>query len=319
MIDSTKRLLINRASRRWASSLLLAIWTGFQPGAQAQDSGLSFLQIGADASALARGDAGVATDAGAFATYWNPAGLAENGGSEIAVSHHVWIADIRTYAASGRFRFGSGGIGIFVTATGSGDLEARERPGDPDGFFDAQFVNAGIAYGRSLGPVRAGITLKYLTERIFTHSANGYAFDFGLQVSTMKDGLRLGAVLQNLGKMEKLNAEATKLPRLMRVGLEIFPFRILTAGDGAALLSTSLLLEVSHNTVTETTHYHIGLSGEVLETITARIGYISHDELRDISAGLGLEISGMKFDYAVLPFEDGFGGPAHILTLAYMY
>jgi len=308
-----------RYRRFLQTGLFLTICMGFLATVQAQDTGLAFLQIGADARALARGDAGVATDTGAFATYWNPAGLAEDAGSVLAVSHHVWISDIRTYAASGRFRLGSGGIGVFVTATGSGNLEAREQPGEPDGFFDAQFVNAGVAYGRTIGPIRGGFSVKYLTERIFTQSANGYAFDFGLQLSVMNDGFRLGAVLQNLGEMERLNAEATKLPRLIRAGAEIFPFRILMASDGAALLSTALLLEVSRNTVTETTQIHVGLSGEVLDTVTARLGYLSNDELRDFSAGLGLAITGLEFDYAILPFEEGFGGPAHILTLAYSY
>jgi hypothetical protein len=63
----------------------------------------------------------------------------------------------------------------------------------------------------------------------------------------------------------------------------------------------------------------VGISGEVMETLTARVGYLSNDALRSYSAGIGLHVSGLVADYAVLPFEAGFGGPAHILSVAYSW
>jgi len=304
-------------------SLILAfavLLYGWVPAVHGQDSGLAFLRVGVNAAGLARGDTGVASEHGAYATYWNPAGLAAEGGNELAISHHIWIADVRTYAVASKFRIGQKtGVGLFITATGAGDLEAREGPGKPDGFFDAQFVSAGVAVGRAFGPVTAGVTIKYLSERIFVSSADGYAFDFGLQTALLNGGLLLGAAFQNLGKMQRLNAEATKLPQSLRIGAEIFPFRILAENDGTPLLNTSLIVEFSHNTVTQTNQFHVGLSGEVLDTVTARIGYLSDDALRDFSAGIGLAIANLTFDYALLPFEDGFGGPAHIVSLGYSY
>lgn len=285
---------------------------------RAQDTGLSFLTLGVDAEALARGDAGVAGATGAFATTWNPAGLARTAGSVVGVSHHVWIADIRTYAANGAFSLGERtGVGVFVTATGAGNLEARDQPGEATGLFEAQFVAAGAAVGRAFGPVRAGLAVKFLSERIYTNSANGYGFDFGLQTSLFNESVLLGATYNNLGSMEQLNVEATELPRTAKLGAEVFPFRAVTALDGELFLSMSLLAEVSHNFITERTQWHFGTSAEVLETVTVRLGYLSNDFLRDVSAGVGIEISNMWFDYAVLPFADGFGGPAHILTLRY--
>lgn len=286
--------------------------------ASAQDTGLSFLTLGVDAEALARGDAGVASASGAFASTWNPAGLALTAGNMVGVSHHVWIADIRTYAASGAFSLGQkSGLGVFVTATGAGNLEARDQPGEASGLFEAQFVAAGAALGREFGPIRAGMAVKFLSERIYTNSASGYGFDFGVQTGLFDNTVLLGATYSNLGSMEQLNVEATELPRTAKLGAEVFPFRAVTALDGELFLSMSLLAEVSHNFVTERTQWHFGTSAEVLETVTVRLGYLSNDFLRDFSAGVGIEISNMWFDYAVLPFEDGFGGPAHILSLRY--
>jgi hypothetical protein len=283
----------------------------------AQDSGLSFLTLGVNAEALAKGDAGVASSDGASASYWNPAGLAGTQ-SEVGVSHHVWIGDIRTYALNGAFSVGEhSGIGVSVVATGAGNLEARQQPGESDGLFDAQFVSAGVSFGHQFGPVRAGVGVKLLSERIFTNSANGYGFDIGIQTELLNESVHLGVVMANMGSMQELNVEATELPRLLRVGAEVLPFRAITALDGEVFLSTSLLAEVSHNYVTERTKWHFGLSAEVLETVTARIGYLSDDFLRDVSAGVGIEVADIWFDYAILPFEDGFGGPAHILTVRY--
>ena len=313
---TTSRRSLNQIGL-WMLILGTIIWTAPNP-ALSQDSGLSFLTLGTNAEALAKGDAGVATTTGAFATYWNPAGLAGGSGHELALSHHVWIADVRTYALNAGFSLGEkSGVGLFMIATGAGDLEARQQPGESDGTFDAQFVSAGASIAHRFGPLRTGMTVKILSERIYTNAANGYGFDFGLQGSMAGESVHFGATYSNLGKMQELNVEATELPKTARVGMEVFPFRMMTALDGAALLSTSLLLEVSRNFVTESTRVHVGLSGEVLETVTARVGYLSNDYLRDFSAGVGIEVVELVFDYALLPFDDGFGGPAHILTLTY--
>lgn len=286
--------------------------------AKAQDSGLSFLALGTDAASLALGDQGVASTSGAFATYWNPAGLVAGSGRSLGVSHHVWIADVKTYAAAGVLRSGDkSAFGAFITATDSGDLEAREQPGASDGSFDAQFVSFGLSYARVIGPTRAGVTGKFISERIFANSANGFAVDAGVQTNAFNNGLLLGAALSNVGSMSELNAVSTKLPRLARVGATVYPFRVLADLDGTLLLNTAIYGEVSHNTATEQTRMHIGLSGEVLDTVTARLGYVSNDDLRSFSAGLGVEVTSLVLDYSLIPFEDGFGGPAHIITLTY--
>ena len=286
----------------------------------AQESGLSFLRIGTDAAALARGDAGVASTDNAFATYWNPAALAAGADHSLAISNHLWIADVRTYAVAGSYRPGAKwGLGAFATATGSGDLEARDQPGEPRGVFDAQFIATGAGIAREFGPLRAGVLLKFLSERIFTDSAEGYAVDLGLHADLADGAVRLGAAWQNLGSMEDLSAQATELPELVRVGAEVFPFRIVADLDGTPLLTASVLLEYSRDMVGDESRMHVGLASEVLETLVVRAGYLTNDELRDFSAGLGLTITDLQFDYTLLPFESGFGGPAHILTLSYAW
>lgn len=317
-------LRVLRKSLHSAASLVLlfgpASITDLHLTASGQESGLSFLTVGTDAAAVARGDASTASARGAFATYWNPAGLAITGKNEVALSHHIWIDGVKTYALAARFGVGTGsGLGLFITGTDSGELEARDQPGPPTGTFETQFLNFGGSYAVTMGRVRAGITAKYITERIFNDSASGYGIDLGLHASFLRDGLHIGAVLQNLGEMSDLRARATELPRTIRVGTQFFPFRVANGLDGTSLVDISISVDVSHNTVDDNTRIHVGADGQVLDVLIARLGYMSNDRLRGYSAGLGLHIAELTFDYALVPFEDGFDGPAHILSLSYDY
>lgn len=287
--------------------------------ARAQETGLGFLRIGTNAAASAMGDAQVASSRDAFSTYWNPAGLAAASTNSVSASHRIWIADVRTYDLAARFQAGEkGGIGLFVTAVDNGDFEQRDQPvPEPEGTFGAQFLSIGASYGRSFGPVRAGVTAKYLSERIFNESASGYAFDAGLQAGLLGEKMRLGAAIQNVGKMSELVTEATPLPRTVRGGLSLSPLSILAEEDASSVLDFSVAAEVSHLLEDDRTQFHLGLSAEVVEMVRVRAGYITNDTLRDLTFGGGLHVSTFVFDYAFLPFEDGFGGPGHVLTLLY--
>ncbi len=298
--------------------VLFAVFMSLAGHALAQQSGLAFLRIGTNAAAGAMGDAQVSNSRDAFSTYWNPAGLAVEGVNTVALSHHIWVASTRTYSLAGRFASGDkGGFGLFVTAMDSGDLEARTFPGESESSFSAQFVSAGVAYGRSFGPVRLGTTAKFISESIERNSAQGYAFDFGLQADLFQHSIKIGAALQNVGEMSVLNAQATELPRTLRGGVSIYPFRILAMADGSVLLNAFLTGEVSHVIPTETTRFHLGAAAEVVELVTVRSGFITNDELRGLTIGGGLGSNGFIFDYAFLPFDGGFDGPGHVISLLY--
>lgn len=286
----------------------------------AQESGLAFLRMGTNAEAAAMGDAQVALSRDAFSTYWNPAGLAAAQQNVASASYHAWIGDTQTYAGAARFGAGeNGAFGLFITANGSEDLEARSQPGDPEGTFSVQFVSAGASYGRSIGPVRAGVTAKYLTERIYTESSSGFGFDMGLQSSLFDESMHVGAAVQNLGRMNELSEEDSELPTALRVGGAFYPLRMLTFDDDAMLLETVLTAEIVHLFPGEITQVHIGAGAEVLDIMELRAGFITNDDVRRYSFGLGFGYEALVFDYAYLPLESGFEGPGHILTLSYLW
>ncbi|MEZ4702428.1 MAG: PorV/PorQ family protein [Rhodothermales bacterium] len=297
-----------------------ALLVGLMTLPASAQTGLAFLRIGANASAAAMGDAQTANTRDAFSTYWNPAGLAGRIGNSVGLSHHIWIGSTRTYSAAGRFQAGEqSGFGVFVTAMDSGDLEARESPGAADGFFNAQFVSLGGSFAHAFGPLRLGVSAKFLSERIFTSSAEGYAFDFGAQTELFESGIKLGVALLHLGEMNTLSAEATDLPTTLRAGVAVYPFRVVTMTDNAVLLNAYFTGEVSHVLPTETTRLHVGAAVQVEDLVIIRAGYITNDELRGATIGGGIGTSGLLLDYAFVPFDGGFGGSGHVLSMQYAW
>jgi hypothetical protein len=83
-------------------------------------------------------------------------------------------------------------------------------------------------------------------------------------------------------------------------------------------LDAVVVAEWSRNTVDKESNLHFGVSSNVFETVRVSGGYVSNDALRSFSAGVGLRAGALQLDYAILPFEAGFGGPGHIFTLVYM-
>lgn len=283
-------------------------------------SGVAFLTVAPDAASSGVAGSKTSYSTGAFATYWNPAGLGAGTGQELAVGYHIWTEDVRTYVGAARFNMGkNGGLGLALTAAGVTGLAYREAPGEALGTFGAQFGSLQAAYGLSLGKhLRAGLGGKLINERLDTYSARGVALDAGLQAEFANGDLQAGLALRNWGKMNALDAEATELPTTLQGGIMLQPFKVIGLKDNATLLKTALSIEAAHLFPNEKSHVLIGLSSQVLDVLTVRAGYKSNDELRRFTFGAGFESGKLKFDYAYLPYPAGFND-AHILTLRYFY
>lgn len=286
----------------------------------AQSGGLAFLKLDTSAEALGAGSALTATSGDAFSTFINPAGLGGMKDNMAALTYTSWVADVQLFNVAGRFQSGkSGGIGVALTSSVSGDIEARDQPGASTSIFDAQFLAAGAGYGRQFGVVRVGVTAKYVLEKIFDYSSNGYAFDFGVQVDVVQNKLWLGGAVQNLGKMETLNLEQTDLPQTYRLGVTVQPVSIQMADDGSEPVRLYLSADVVHRTDEDKTVVQFGTWINALDFLFLRAGYLLDNELRAFTIGLGLAYESFRFDYAFLPFTEGFETSGQVITLQFNY
>ncbi len=170
--------------------------------------GAQFLKIGMGARYVAMGEASVACVNDAYAMYWNPAALTEISSSNLSFTNVDWVLDVQlNHACFGRSLDEYSAFGISLTALTMGNMEITtvEQPEGTGETFTASSYALAVGYARKFTDrFSAGISWKYIWERISEESASGFAFDFGTLFYTGFKSLRMGMNISNLGPEMKL-------------------------------------------------------------------------------------------------------------------
>ena len=276
-------------------------------------SGLSFLKVGFNARNIAMGDFGVATANDVSALYYNPALLADYTSSQLTFTHNQWIQDVSSEMIGASFPLFGLPFAVGVNTTSISDFEVHTRPGDPESYFDVHYFYGSLSTGFYVTDnISAGLTMKYLYENIFSDDASGMGFDFGLRYRDIIDGLDLAASYSNVGSMNSLRSEETKLPADLRIGAAYyFPVEQIQS-------NVTVTGGVQKYTDTDDTHIHFGVEIFYDNIIAIRGGYMSGYDSKDLTVGLGVLWNSINFDYAFVPFEYGLGN-SHIISLMYTF
>jgi len=184
--------------------------------AQSEPGG-AFLLIAPGARAGGMGETQVAVANDAYATYWNPAGLAIPEGREIAVMHMNWLPglanDVYYEFLAYRHQLGNfGAIGFHGTYVSLGEIvhTTTSNP-EPLGTFSSYMWSAGISYAQKLtASLSIGMTVKYyqqflaparVLESISSDAVSGnVAFDIGiLQQHLLWNRMSFGVTISNIG------------------------------------------------------------------------------------------------------------------------
>lgn len=286
--------------------------------AAAGGSGFSFLKLGTSARGTAMADAMSGSVRGAAATFYNPAGLIHPGvdgsSTEFMFMHKEWIQDTRMEFLGARIELGSGeAIGVSVNTTTVSDIEIRTRPGTPEGTFTARNFALGLSYAQSLSDAfSAGLTARFIYEKILVDEASGFAFDLGLQYTTPMEGLSIGAMVANLGGVSELRNERTKLPAMLRVG----PSYSTPIDD----ISSTLTVSADFNQVFPDNLSLLNVGGELQfqNVFAVRAGYQFGSEGRGFSTGVGVIYKIFSLDYAYAPLSSDLGNTHSIaLTVSF--
>ncbi len=265
----------------------------------AGNTGLSFLKFGASARAIAMGDAYSSVSEDATAYIYNPARLNFGVKSNLTLMHNSSAQDLTTDYISIKFPLGktvSMGIGFFTTSVS--DIQIRNIPGASIDEFDTRNLSTGVSFGYLVNPnISIGLTGKFLFEKIYVDESSGFAFDLGSNYS--KDNLSLSFVISNIGSMNELKYESSKLPTLMRLG---------GSYKGVAdKFSYNLALEGFK--VLDGGTFHVNTGGEAgyKETVFLRLGYQTSYENRGLTTGVGFKYKALNLDYAFVPYTSDFG------------
>ncbi|MFC1555502.1 PorV/PorQ family protein [candidate division KSB1 bacterium] len=199
-----------------------------------------FLLIAPGARAGGLGEANVALANDAYATYWNPAGLALLKGKEFSGMHASWLpqfglGDMYYDFASYIQHFeGIGTFGLSTTYLTLGAQEYRDENNNFLGTFDSFQLATGVSYGTQLSDnLSVGSSLKFIYMKLTgsevqvgAQSTDGtgasVALDIGLlwNPNWFNQRLTLGMNLMNLGpKITFVDAaQADPIPTNLKAG-----------------------------------------------------------------------------------------------------
>ena len=141
---------------------------------------------------------------------------------------------------------------------------------------------------------------KYLYEKYYLYSADGFALDLGIKKENLLQDLSWGLVIQNLGKMSALREEATTLPLNLRTGVSyLLPFQLL---ENRPLIAADI-----NYVLDDVTTFNLGVEVPLVTYADIRLGYVLGRESQSITAGFGLNYGVFNIAYAFVPYSYDLG------------
>lgn len=289
----------------------------------------AFLEIGIGARAEAMGGSYTAQAGEVEAIYWNPAGLAWVDGLAVSFTHTEWLADTNFdfFALATPLPF-IGGTVLAASFTSLTVPKQAVRTVDvPEGtgeFYDAQDLAVNISVSARLIPsFSIGLSGKYISQRIWTESANQIALDAGVYYQTPLRGLSLGSSISNFGPdMHIEGRHLTEIldPDLLNRGIENVPvsyetdnfslpqiFRFGMSYEASLPARSHVVMGVDMMHPTGSTEsMNLGIEYGFNDLLFLRVGYqnlYERDSVNGLTFGGGLHYilrnrSRFAFDYA---------------------
>jgi hypothetical protein len=291
-------------------------------------SGAQFLQIPVGARAEAMGNAIVGITNDASSVFWNPSGITKVRNFEAFFSYMDWFNMFDLNAVSVVYNSGDGGAfaaSMIVFNTGRMEITTEAQPNGTGRFFDAGDLALGISYARDLTDrFNAGITVKYVYQRIWNETSSGVAFDLGTQYRLDFQNLTIAMSMTNFGndlRFEGPDLDLTyrrdenfPLSRLTpgRLTTEEYPLPLnFQVGIGFDILAIDFVkirgaVDVTHpNDNMERAHF--GTEFSFFDRLFLRGGYKLNydDQTFALGAGVNLLWSGktVGFDYAYSVYD----------------
>jgi hypothetical protein len=197
----------------FAISLLLMHGIGFSQVSKAGTTSAKFLSVGVGPRANAMGGAFTSIASDATALYWNPAGISDFEKYQAFFNYTNLFNDLDINLNYFAFVIPAaelGSFGLSVTALDYGEMDVTTEyyPEGTGEKFSAASYAFGLSYAKTLTEwFSAGITVKYITEKIFNSSANGFAFDAGTLFITPFYGVKFAAMISNYGPPMSMSGE----------------------------------------------------------------------------------------------------------------
>jgi len=270
------------------------------PNSQAA-TGLSFLEIGAGARAVALGDAVVSNVSDPSASYWNPGALALMDRTRAEVTHNESFRDVRYEFAGLTHGFGRSGAGLAFHGVWSDDIPKTDETGRNVGTFAYYGVVLSGSYAYAVTEqIGVGFGVEYLREIVDEYVADGLAGNVGIQWRELLPRTDFGAALLHLGSSLEYETESFDLPLIVQGGLtHTVP---LAAADGSVRVACEVRAVRDDDT-----SILFGTEYRYREFASLQAGYRSGLDTQDVSFGFGLGGNRVGAQYAFVPFGEDLG------------
>lgn len=296
---------MNRLILCIAISMASAYTVAYADGAGT--TGAAFTKIELAARPVAMGGAFVAVPNDVSALQWNPAMLTTLHTSTLLLGHNEWMAGVRIEYLGWGTTFDNVGIGVSVEHLYYDDVVERDISGNKTGQVfggNSQVVHLGM--GMRYESLAYGVTVKALRQSLYKENSITYAGDVGVAVLVASSAVLGISVLNIVGNNEKIYEQEFPLPMQYKIG-------------GSMLLKTGTTLsaEIDRYVQEKRVDARIGLESYILSFFALRAGYIFTEspsiERIPFSAGFGINVGTLQFDYAYLPM--GLFGDTHRASL----
>ncbi len=265
-----------------------------------------------NARAVGMGEAYTALADDATALTWNPAGLSRLSQWSAHAMYHRYIENVSFhYLAAGHKVQDLGGVAAHFLLMDSGEMyktteDSSGNLAQMNTTFWVSSWSAAVGWGQELsGGLRVGAAAKWIQQEIDRVSTSGFAVDMGVQHDNFS-GLRIGAVMQNLG----LGLGGKALPLTIRMGAAGIPLTSLTVAlEGVWVFGPGL-------------SFRSGVEWRLDPQLALRAGYqtgIGAGGLSGLHTGVGTAFfdDTMKVDYALAPLGDF--GLSHRVSLGLIF
>lgn len=267
---------------------------------------------------------------------YNPANINYEMDNQLAVNYVNYLADINYGTASYAYQWDRRVqvLHAGVTYVNYGTFDGRDEDGNPTGDFGGSEASLSLGYARQIGRTdfHVGANAKFITSTLAEYSSVGGAIDLGLTYNYEDWDLNAAFVVRNIGTQFTAYVDTIeKLPLEIDAGVSQIvpnvPIRWHITFENLQLLGIAFENEARGTTDLNgnTTPEEIGILDNVVRhTIVGvelfprggfniRLGYnfrrseelriINQRSFAGLSAGFGIKINKMRFNYAYARFN----------------
>jgi hypothetical protein len=312
------------------AAVFLALLAGSAAGQQKlAQTGMKFLNVGADARAVALGEAVTSLEGSSPSMFSNPASMARiTDFATVSLARTQWIAEItHNYGSIAFAPWGGeyGVIGVFVQAVDYGVFQETILDQGTQGFLDIGTFRPtaavfGLGYARALNDqFSVGGNLKYARQSLGDatvqlgqekqgNSVGVAAFDLGILYRTGYKSLNFGMSVRNFAREIYFQKEGFQLPLTFKIGISM---NVADLADIDRDMHGLLITLDAEHPRDYFEQVHVGAEYVFMKILALRVGFVSPADEYNISYGVGLrkafEGLGFGLDYAYTPFGI-FGG-----------